>query len=234
MSLFRSERPSVNRVHFEPTQLPTPGTVSGGTSSGPTPGDLWFDQTTQSFQAVTGVGQVGLTLTAPVPLIGSAVTQTNPTSAANLLTYAIQPNQFNALGKAIHIYGAGEYTTDGGTARTITIAVTWSDGTNTRTLLTWTSGATTASQTNLPWNVEGYITVQAVGSAGTAFAHGTAWVTLGSSAPGATTSYNDTNTAVSSAINLTVSGTLAVNALFSGSNAGNTITQDMLIVSGLN
>jgi hypothetical protein len=150
------------------------------------------------------------------------------------MTTTFPAQALSSVGKTLYVYGAGEYTTDSGTGRTITLAVTINDGTNTRTLLTWTSGATTASQTSMPWNFDGYITITTAGASGTAFSHGTANITLGASASGAVSSYNDTNTANSSAIILTASTTVSVTQLYSGSNAGNTFTQDLMVIEVLN
>jgi hypothetical protein len=235
MSLFRAERPSVNRVHFEGTQLPTPGNVSGGTSAGPTPGDIWFDLTTQTFQSITGAGQAGLASSyASPPLVAAAVTATNPSSAAALMTYAFPVGQLNAVGKAFNIFAGGNYTTATGQTPTFTIAVTLGDGTNTRTLLTWTSGATTAVATAQPWNLDGTVVIQASGSSGTAYAHGAASITLGTTTTAASAKYLDANTAVTSAVNLTLATTLTVTALFSSSNAGNNVVEDMLVITNLN
>lgn len=163
--------------------------------------------------------------------LANAVTNTNATTATALMTYVFPGGSLNTLSRIIDIYAAGEYTTDSGTARTITLALTFGDGTNTRTLGTWTTGATTASQTGMPWNFDFAAVVSTAGSSGKLFGHGTANVTLGASAAGALTSYNDTNTAASSTLDLTKQITLSVTQLYSGSNAGNTFTQDFMQLS---
>lgn len=232
MSLFVDEAPRVGVLTLDPTNPPKTGVLTGGLSTGPTAGALWHDGNQRSLQTIAMLGQYGL------PLVGlpnvTPVTNTNATAATALMTQAYGALTLSAVGKTLFIHGAGEYTTDSGTGRTITLAVTINDGTNTRTLATWTSGATTASQTALPWNFDLYAIVTTAGAAGTFFSHGTANITLGSSAGGATTSYNDVNAANSSAVILTAATTVSVTQLFSGSNAANTFTQDLLLIEVLN
>lgn len=230
MSLFRRESPRLNAVVLEDF-YGTSGIGTGGLASGYPAGTLYKDPITGQLSYITPAGTLIVSATNPVPTVAAAsVTNTNATTATALQTYAFQPGQLNIVGKAVHVYAAGEYTTDSGSARTVTVALTQGDGTNTRTLATWTSGATTASQTSFPWHVDAWITTQAAGTAGTMFAHGNLFITLGSTQAGASTIYADVNTAVTSALDLTKTNTLSVTQLFSGSNTGNTFTEDMLIV----
>jgi hypothetical protein len=232
MSLFRDENPYVGVLTFDPQVLPANGYVTGGLANSPTTGAMWHDASKHSMQTISMGGLYGVSL-APLPNT-TGVTNTNATSATALMTTVFSASSLSSVGKTLYMFSAGEYTTDSGTGRTITLAVTINDGTNTRTLVSWTSGATTASQTSMPWNFEAYMVVTAAGASGTMFSHGTADITLGASAGGATTAYNDTNTANSSVVILTASTTLSVTQLFSGSNAGNTFTQDMMIIEVLN
>lgn len=227
MSLFRDESPTVGVVTFDPVK-PGLGVGSAGTASGAQNGALWYDATLNSFQLVQDNAQGGIPSSPAALSIAAAVTNTNATSATALMTYAFLPGSLNVVGKTLDIYAAGTYTTDGGTGRTITFAVTLGDGTNTRTIATYTTGATTASQTKFPWNYDATIITQAVGSSGTVYGHGILNITLGSSIGGALTSYNDQNNAASSALDLTKTITLTLTQLYSGSNAGNIFVEDTL------
>jgi hypothetical protein len=231
MSLFRDEYHTVNLITFDPYKIVS-GLGTGGIAGGSPEGTIWYDSVTRTFQTLTASGQSGIAITPSVQTIAALVSNTNATTATALNLYAFKAAQLNAVGKTVYFYGAGNYTTDGGTARTVTLALTQGDGTNTRTLMTFTTAVTTASQTALPWNVDGFITTQASGTAGTMFAHGSFNIALGTTA--VTTSYNDLNTAATSALDLTKVNTLTVTQLFSGSNAGNIFVQDTMIVQILN
>lgn len=177
----------------------------------------------------TGLG-AGVNLVVPIGTmnLANAVTNTNPTTATALMTYKFPAGSLNLLSRIVDIFAAGEMTT--GTGTTTTVAVTLGDGTNTRTVATWTTGSLTTGQTSLPWEFDLSFYVSTAGSSGKVFGHGLFSIPL--TAPtAAVASYNDQNTAATSALDLTQLITLSVTSLFGSSNAGNAVTQDMMQIS---
>ena len=164
-------------------------------------------------------------MTVPVTNI-TPVTATNPSAQADLMTFTFPTGALNSLNRTIYFWGAGAYTTASGQTPTFRLRASLGGV----TILDFTSGATTASVTKT-WNAEGYIVVSATGATGTVEAHGIFNVELGAGAAGsvAETSYNDAVVAASSSIDLTASNILKLTALFSSSNAGNSITQRQFI-----
>lgn len=232
--LVRDVYPTVQAVIFDPTKIRS-GQASGGTSADFPAGTLFYDASTNTFQTITASGTTGLTQSPSVQGFASAVTNTNATSATALMTYKFQAGQLNILAKTIQVYAAGEYTTDSGTGRTMTVAVTLYDGTNTETLATWTSGATTASKTGFAWNLDLTAMTSTAGTSGKTISHGVFNVLLGATNGAAITSYADQIAGENSTtLDLTKALTLSITQLYSGSNAANTFTEDMLVVSILN
>lgn len=218
MSLFRGENPTLGRFRLD--QVGAPQIV--------TEGDIWNDATLKSMQAKINGLQGALSLTAATNV--TPVTATNPNPVANLMSYAVPAGALNASGKGLYIFGSGLYTTAAAQTPTIAIAVKLGSV----TLLTFTSTATTASQTNFPWNFEAFLVVNATGATGTLECHGSMNILLGASATGAISGFNDVTTAVSSTLDLTAAQTLQVTALMSSSNAGNSVAQRSLVVQTLN
>lgn len=226
MSLFRDENPVLATVTLDPTKQAL-GVGSGGIAAGANNGVMWYD-IGNSFQTIVGSEQAGLQVVPPITELAGAVTNANPTSATNLMTFVFPAGALNTLKRTLEIFAAGEITT--GTGTTTTVAVTMNDGTNTRTLLTFTTGSLTTGQTSLPWEVFGVIETNTIGSSGKMFGHGSLSIPL--TAPtAAAAEYLDQNTAASSTLDLTKSITLAVNSLFGSTNAGNSVTQDLLYMS---
>jgi len=216
---FRSENVPAGAIVFQPQGVATPQGIDD-------PGTLRLDASQNAlFFRLNGITYQ--------PAMGAItnitpVTATNPSAAANLMTFAFPAGSLNNLGRTLSLYAYGLYTTASGQTPTLNLTVIMNDGTNTRTLLSWTSGATTASSSNFPWNFDCTIVTTAAGSSGTFEGHGTANVTLGASAGGALTSYNDVITGASSALDLTKVNTMTVQCLFSSSNAGNSVTERVL------
>ena len=218
MSLFKYERPSVGKVNFQPVATPAGPDLQDG--------DFWYDATQKNMiQRVNGFSVIDVSMAS---VNQTPVTATNPNPGpSNLMSYVVPAGSANTLGKVIDLFCTGFYTTASAQTPTITIAVKMGSV----TIATWTTGATTASATNMPFNFDLSIITSAIGSSGTVIAHGVANVTLGASAGGAETSYNDTNSASSSAIDLTAAETIQVVVSMSSSNAGNSVTQDTMQVT---
>lgn len=230
---FKDVYPTVSSITFDPNYLSLGVTGKPSGLQGPTEGQVWYDSVNKNLYAFIG-GQVvsftGGAANVNYTNTATPITATNPSSAATLFSYAFPAGALNVANRVIYLFGSGYYTTASGQTPTVTVAVTLGDGTNTRTLLTWTSGATTASASNIPWNFDGYIFTDSTGTSGTMLSHGTLNLTLGTSAGAATGSYLDTNHAASSALNLTLATTLNITTTMSSSNAGNSVTEDSLLV----
>jgi hypothetical protein len=154
----------------------------------------------------------------------------NVSTAQNLMSFSVPAGSMNKLLKSLRIFGRGLYTTAGAQTPTLTVAITIGGV----SVLSFVSTATTASQTNLPWEFEAWITTSLVGSSGTVEAHGQMQIKLGSGASGASTDFLDTNTAASSAINLTNANTLQVTITSSTASASNSFTQRQMIAELMN
>lgn len=164
----------------------------------------------------------------------TVVQATNPTSATNLMTATLPVGFFTAVGQSVEIWGAGivNLTT---TTSAITIAVILGGV----TIATFTTGAYAISL-NLPWNLSLFATVTSitqaqgiVGSSVTLEVHGTVQASL-TTAAGATTAYNDTNTAVSSSISNTTPTLLQFQVTLAAGNAASFINQRQACVELLN
>jgi hypothetical protein len=154
----------------------------------------------------------------------------NSTSQQNLMSYSMPASLLNTSGKTLRVWMAGVYTTQAAQTPTITIDVAF----GATTVASWLSTATTASQTNMPWEAVCYISTASTGATGTVEAHGLMNMRLGSAA-GAGSTFQDTNTAASGAIDLTSAQTVQVHVTFSTNAAGaNTCSQRQLCVELVN
>lgn len=231
MSLFDFEIPHVQGVVFDPAKQVS-GIGSNAPSNGVPVGTVWNDVSGGGLQlipsySITGAGIVS----SPAPNI-TAVTATNPSAEANLMTLPTFPaGSINLIGKTLYFWAQGKYTTAGAQTPTLRIRAYYGSV----AILDFTSAATTASVTKT-WNVEGFIVTSATGASGTVQASGIFNVELGAGAAGsvAETSYNDAITAASSAIDLTAAEQFKLTALFSSSNAGNSVVQQLLVAEVAN
>lgn len=157
------------------------------------------------------------------------VQATNPTSATNLMTATLQAGTLSGVGEGLLITGAGIINLTTSTS-TLTIAVIIGGV----TVATWTTGAFAISL-NLGWNFAINVIAASVSTAGaiTAETHGTLNGAL-TTAAGAITSYNDTNTAVSSSINFGVPVLVQVQATIGTGNASSFVTERQLLIELLN
>jgi len=223
MSLFDFELPHVQAVIFDPAKQIS-GTGSGAPAQGLPNGSLWYD-VSNGFNTISPTSTTPAGLNVAIPTITTPVTNVNPTSATSLMTYAFPAGSLNTKGRTISLFAAGEITTGVGTTTTFTILL--NDGTNVRTIDSFTTGALTTGQTNLPWEINATIVVSASGTSGTVFSHGGFIIPL--TAPtAAVAEYLDQNTASSSSLNLTLGVSLAIASLFGTSNGSNSVTQDLM------
>jgi len=156
----------------------------------------------------------------------TVVQNTNPTSATNMMTAALQANTLAAVGDGLEIWAAGTVN-----LTTTTSAATFAVVLGGVTIATFTTGSFAVGALNLAWNLQINSTVVTTAVSGnvTLETHGTLNAAL-TTAAGATTSYNDINVAVSSAINGSIPLTLAITGFLAAGNAASFINQRQLQV----
>lgn len=196
----------------------------------PVDGDLWYDSTQKSEkfslngQLYTLGGAVQVVSTAPAAISGATGVQTFSTIAL--------PTGLNVSGKVIRVKMQGIYSSAVAQTPTIGIQLGFS-GAFTQTEVVATSQAVTASQTNFPWEFEGFIYTVTTGQP----AHlrrGRLSILLGNSSTAAESTYQDTNTGANGAVNLTAVGN---NNLLLQCNVSNTLSSIQLrtaVVEALN
>ncbi len=144
------------------------------------------------------------------------------TTAQNLFTLAFLAGALNKTNRAIRVSCTLVFTVSTGTP-TVAIAIKL----GTVTLATITSAALQAV-TNGQVAFEFLISVASTGSSGTLETHGEISVQLGATNTPAMAQYNDINTAVSSAVNLTSALTLAATIVGSTTIAAATVRQALV------
>jgi len=207
---------------------------------------MWLDAAQKSFgKSIGGLGVFGheVANVNVTPVTGPNGTTTE--TAFMTFSFPGGPNwifenagPLNAVSKTIYIWAAGVATTSA-TTFTPTIklrlgGVVGPPPTGT-TLISIASSALTLSQTNLPWNFAAYVTVQAANaSGGTASieAHGTFSIAL--TAPTAALStFQDQNTTVVTAGDLTTAQLFTLSASLSNGTATNAMTMRQQIIEVL-
>lgn len=133
------------------------------------------------------------------------------TTDQNLLSLSVPAAALNVVGRTLRVSGAGLYTTQAGQTPTLTFKVKLGS----LTLLSWTTVATTASATDIPWNFAIDLATAVIGAAGTLEAHGNLLVNLGTTAGVDSNIIPDTNTATVGTVDLTAAQTLQVTIAFS-------------------
>lgn len=139
---------------------------------------------------------------------------TSVTTAQTIGSVALNANAQNVVGRTLRICGFGIYTSPGTTTPTLTIALT--EGGITPVSITTAAVSSTAS-TNMPFRFCFTVTTASISTSaspattGTLEAHGFLNANISANTPAAALAdYSDTNTAVSSALNLFSANTLAV------------------------
>jgi hypothetical protein len=242
--IFRDQR--VGSIVFEPVfENPSPSKPSA--ISGPVEGIMYLDAVQKAFGKQIG----GL------PIFGSEVANINVTpvtgpsgttteTAFMSFTFPSGPawvnsntGALNAVGKTVYIWAAGVATTSATTfTPTIKIRLGGAIGpppTGSTVLTITPATAYTASQTNLPWELSAYITIQAgnaSGGTGTIEAHGS-FATALTAPTAAASTYFDQNTATVTVGDLTTSQLLLVSATLSNGTATNAMTMRQQIVQVL-
>jgi hypothetical protein len=214
---------------------PTTGGGYGVTTAGSS-GGTNYNEGTSTNLARADHQHTPAALTSVTPVTVNA----NSTSAQNLIVSTIPAGALNSVNRHVRIRAAGVYTTQSAQTPTVTIAaklctVSGCGSGTVITLATWTSAATTAAATNMPWNYDINLATISTGATGTVEAHGSSNITLTTTASGTTTTRNDTNTGASSAIDLTAQLFLQTTITFSTNAAtANTCTQRMVAANFMN
>lgn len=179
-----------------------------------------------------------------LPLIGAAGSAFNPVTSASPVTtsggsttndqlmmeLALPANFLNFATQPTEFFAAGVYTLPSGQTPQLTVKIKLCtvSGCGSGTVVTLVSiqtAAATASVTNLPWNLRTTGLTVATGASGTLEIHGSVIADIGSLTTSSDTVYNDTNTTVSSTINLTGPLYVDFTFAFSSSSSSNVATQ---------
>ena len=182
-------------------------------------GNVVVDKATSAYANIGGLSNSNTT---------AVTVNTDTTSDQSLMSYTVPAKMMNRAGRLMRVRGYGVYTTQAGQTPTVTIKVKL----GAVTVASWVSAATTASQTNKPFNFDCDIVCASTGATGTVEAHGKTVIQIGSGTNGADSAvHSDTNTAASSAIDLTASNSLQITATFSTSTSpANAATQRLMTV----
>lgn len=188
-----------------------------------------FTQSTDAFSCGTSGGSgggTGSSITSTTPVTATA----NSTSEQTLMELTLGAGYFNTLGQPFLFNAAGVFSTPVAQTPTITLktklcTVSGCGSGTVVTLISIITTATLASSTNNNWNFSFLGYTQTVGASGKLEIHGPLSIDLGALSTSADSIFNDTNTAASSAIDLT--GTLFVDftVTFSTGSASNACTQ---------
>jgi hypothetical protein len=206
---------------FQMGEINSPGGSAGNTV-------LFPDLTTHTFNYNSNNNGVASFSGAWVNTNISPVTvSANVNTAQNLMSASIPAGTLNRVGRSLRVWLAGVYSTPASSTSTITVAITLG-GVTLLTITTAALGSITA--TNDQFNVSAVLSVQTAGSSGVFESHGNLAIGLGAGNSVADTIYTDTNTAVSSAVNLTTAETLQVTITFSNASASNSATQRQMVL----
>ncbi len=156
------------------------------------------------------------------PVTVSAIVATDQ----NLMSATIPGGTLNRVGRTLRVWLAGVYSTAANNTSAITVKIKL----GAVTLLSVTTAAlSSVTPLNDQFNLSALLSVQTGGASGVFEGHGNLAIGLGTGNLVADTVYTDTNTAVSSAIDLTASQTLQVTIAFSSAAGTNTATQRQMV-----
>jgi len=201
--------------------------VTSGPDTTPTclnagPNTLQLDSSSNVVQSC-GSAQKPQTHQTSLAAVGAQTAVTSVTTAQSMYSLALPARIQNTVGRTLRICGYGVYTSPGTTTPTITIQLT--EGGITPVAVTSAAVSSTAS-TNMPFQFCFDLTTAATGSSGTLEAHGQVSINISANTPAAAAAtYNDTNTAVSSTLDLTAANTLAVQVAASSTITSVTLRQ---------
>lgn len=187
------------------------------------PQSLSLDTQNNVLSSVGDAGQEQAHQTAVLAL-NAQTALTAITTAQNLVALTLNKGFLNRIKRTLLVSGSLVYTSPGTTTPTISIAITLGGV----TLCTITTAAiSSTASTNMPIQFQFQIEVAATGATGTLETHGQVSANLTANTPaGQIATFLDTNTAVSSAVDLTSSLALACTIASSGAGiTGATLRQ---------
>ncbi len=192
--------------------LDSPNNVSyscGGPGTVPIPNDVWLSTLTSSTAQATA----------------------NVTTDQNLISSTIgmpfSEWAMNTPARTLEYFAAGTYSL--GTATTVTVKLKLCTvagcGTGTvTTLAAWTTASQSTTSVTLAYNVNAYCLTVATGATGSLECHGTLNFDSGATLAAASSTFNDSNTAVIASLPLNGQWFLQSTLAFNTSNASNTST----------
>lgn len=203
---------------------------------------LVFTAATATTPNIPGSGPTVINGGLPIPAVNSAVYPagipeticnnialtaiTTSTTIKTIATCNLSAGLQNSFGKLLHITGHGVYTATG----TPTFAVSLVEGGVTPIIIT-SAAVTTGGQTNAQFSFDLYLTTGLTGTAGKVEAHGT--LTLQGATAANTTAmilYEDTNTALSSALDLTAANALTIGITGSSGVSATTLRDSQIVL----
>ena len=158
----------------------------------------------------------------------------------NLMALTIPANTLNIVGRTLHIWVAGTYSTPASSTATVNLkaklcSVSGCGSGTVVNLASITSSANPGSVTNNPFNLQLYSTTQTAGTSSVYEAHGSMQIDLGAATTSALSSFGDTNTALSSpVIDSTAQMFLQITVAFSAASTSNSAKERQLVVEVLN
>jgi hypothetical protein len=191
-------------------------------------GAMTFGNITSNFVDSTIKGFASTSTTNIIPTAGTD---------AQLAEFPLPAGYLNTMNKSMRVYAAGLYATAATQTPTLSFRVKLctvsgcGSGTAIVLLQFGPSGATTASATNA-WKVDGELSVSTTGTTGTLEAHGLSYIALGPTGTALSPEIRtDTNTAQSSAIDLTSALFLDVTVRMSTNAGSNTAVARLVTAS---
>jgi hypothetical protein len=154
----------------------------------------------------------------------------NVSTDQDLMSILVPANTLNSVGRTLRVKAKGVYSTPAGSTATITVKIMLGSV----TLLTFVTAVNAGSVTNNTFIVEADITVQTAGSSAKFESSGTLTIDLGATTTAAATVYADTNSAVSSTLDVTQNQPLQTTIAFSSGSASNSATQRQLLLGTVN
>ncbi len=155
--------------------------------------------------SVSGSSRKLAVLQSAIAVLPAQTALTAITAAQVVLSQAFNPGALNVQNRTIRVSGSLIYSTTATNVATISLALVLGGV----TLCTITTAATnTAASANLPIQFEFELNVVSLGASATVESHGWVAANIGTVAAAAIATYLDTNTAVSSAVNLLTAATL--------------------------
>lgn len=190
-----------------------PSGTSGGNMNSP---GLSLD-TQNNILASVGDSRTEKIVQSMLAYLTAQTALTTVTTAQNLINQTLNAGVLNRTGRTICITGFGIYTTPGTTTPVFTIALLL--GAVSLCSISSAALSSTAS-TNMPFQFSFTATVVSTGTGATLEVHGYLTINISANTPAAAAAaYCDTNTAVSSAVDLTGAGITALKVQVSANSA---------------